>query len=89
MIEFVRILEEGIHLDAKLAPAFQKYLELLAHLNVLKIKKNKYYLLDKFRIGKEELKKAGYGFVRAFDNTGKDWIGEKNLLKGAQKGAIG
>lgn len=88
MIEFVKILEEGIPLDAKLAPAFQKYLELLAHLNVLKIKKNKYYLLEKFRIGKVELTKAGYGFVRAFDNTGKDWLVEKNLLKGAQKGDI-
>ena len=52
MIEFVKILEEGIPLDAKLAPAFQKYLELIAHLNVLKIKKNKYYILEIFRIGK-------------------------------------
>ncbi|MCI5632804.1 ribonuclease R family protein [Helicobacter sp.] len=89
MIEFLNLLKGGIPLDFKLASSFKKILESLLSQNVLEVRKNRYILKKSFCIGKVELAREGYGFVIPLPR-GKmqDWLVEKNLLKGAQKGDI-
>ena len=89
MIEFLNLLKGGIPLDFKLASSFSKILESLQYQNVLEIRKNRYVLKKSFRIGKIELAREGYGFVIPLPRgKAQDWLVEKNLLKGAQKGDI-
>lgn len=89
MLEFLNLLNNGIPLDFKLAESFLKILESLRAFDVLEVRKNRYVLKKRFCIGKVELTKEGYGFVIPLPKgNGRDWLVEKNLLKGAQKGDI-
>ena len=89
MNEFLNLLQNGIPLDFKLAESFTQILESLLKLNVLILHKNRYFLRKQFCIGRVELAREGYGFVLPLPKSNKqDWLVEKNLLKGAQKGDI-
>lgn len=89
MNEFLNLLQNGIPLDFKLAESFTQILESLLKLNVLILRKNRYFLRKQFCIGRVELAREGYGFVLPLPKSNKqDWLVEKNLLKGAQKGDI-
>ncbi len=89
MLEFLNLLNNGIPLDFKLAESFLNLLESLRVFDVLEVRKNRYVLKRKFCIGKVELTKEGYGFVIPLPKgNGRDWLVEKHLLKGAQKGDI-
>lgn len=89
MNEFLNLLQEGIPLDLKLADSFQQILESLLRLEVLTLRKNRYFLQRRFCIGRVELAREGYGFVIPLPKSKKqDWLIEKNLLKGAQRGDI-
>ncbi|TLD82849.1 RNB domain-containing ribonuclease [Helicobacter sp. MIT 11-5569] len=89
MLEFLNLLKNGIPLDFKLAESFLKTLESLRILDVLEVRKNCYVLKKHFCIGEIELAKEGYGFVIPLPKgKARDWLVEKNLLKGAQKGDI-
>lgn len=89
MLEFLNLLKNGIPLDFKLAESFLKILESLRAFDVLEVRKNHYVLKRRFCIGRVELTKDGYGFVIPLPKiNGRDWLVEKKLLKGAQKGDI-
>lgn len=89
MLEFLNLLKNGISLDCKLAESFLKILESLHALNVLDVRKNCYVLKKHFCIGRVALAKEGYGFVIPLPKLkARDWLVEKHLLKGAQKGDI-
>ncbi|MCI5968894.1 RNB domain-containing ribonuclease [Helicobacter sp.] len=89
MLEFLNFLKNGIPLDFKLAESFLKLLESLRAFDVLEVRKNCYVLKKQFCIGRIELAKEGYGFVIPLPKSKeRDWLIEKNLLKGAQKGDI-
>lgn len=89
MNEFLNLLQNGIPLDFKLAESFTQILASLLKLNVLILRKNRYFLRKQFCIGRVELARKGYGFVLPLPKSNKqDWLVEKNLLKGAQKGDI-
>lgn len=89
MLEFLTLLKEGILCNTKIADSFKEILESLLHLNVLELRKNRYFLRKNFCIGKIELTREGYGFVvPLLKSKMRDWLVEKKFLKGAQKGDI-
>lgn len=89
MNEFLNLLRIGIPLDFKLADSFSQLLESLYRFDVLTLHKNRYFLKKQFCIGKVELTREGYGFITPLPKSNRqDWLVEKNLLKGAQKGDI-
>ncbi|MDD6055770.1 MAG: ribonuclease R [Helicobacteraceae bacterium] len=89
MQEFLSLLKDGILLDIKLTESFQKILETLISLNVLEIRKNRYFLQKRFCIGRVELTRSGDGFITPLPRgKEQDWRVKKGLLKGAQKGDI-
>ncbi|TLD89091.1 ribonuclease R family protein [Helicobacter sp. MIT 05-5294] len=89
MNEFLNLLREGIPLPLKIADSFKQILESLLHFDALVLRKNRYFLNARFCIGRLELTRAGYGFVIPLSHANKqDWLVEKSLLKGAQRGDI-
>ncbi len=89
MIEFVRLLEEGIPFVSQIPSEFKKSIKLLKHFGAVEKRKGRYFLAKKFQIGRFEPAKKGYGFVRnLLDSTKRDWLVERNHIQEASKGDI-